>query len=202
MSEEKKFAPGVERTFAMVKPDGVQRGLVGEIISRFEKRGLKVVALKMVKPSVEHIENHYPKDEQWIARLGQKGFSVFDEQGISRTEAMGTEDELEAGKQVRGWLVDYLTTAPVVAMVIEGVQARDMVRKIAGATLPAKAEIGTIRGDFSTDSPVAANMSKRSIKNIIHCSETVEEAEHEISHWFSEEEIYDDYERSDHSAMF
>jgi len=199
---EKKFAPGVERTFAMVKPDGVQRGLIGEIISRFEKRGLKVVALKMVKPSLEHVQSHYPQDEAWISRLGQKGFTVFAEQGMNPKDVMGTDDLLEAGKQVRGWLMDFMTSAPVVAMVIEGVHAIDMVRKIAGPTLPSKAEIGTIRGDFSTDSPVAANLNKRAVKNLIHMSETTEEAEHEIGHWFSEEDIHDDYERSDHAAMF
>jgi len=198
---EKEFSPGIERTFAMIKPDGVQRGLIGEIIARFEKRGLKVVALKMVKPSIEHIDEHYPKDDKWIARLGNKGFTVFDEQGISRMEAMGTEDELEAGKQVRGWLVDYLVSAPVVPMVIEGVQAIEMVRKIVGSTLPSKADIGTIRGDFSTDSPIAANLTKRPIRNLVHCSETQEEAEHEIAHWFSADEVYE-YERSDHTAMF
>ncbi len=201
MSEEKKFAPGVERTFAMVKPDGVQRGLVGEIITRIEKRGLKIVALKMVKPSLEHIQNHYPTDDEWVKRLGQKGFTVFAEQGMDPKEVMGTDDLFEAGKQVRGWLMDFMTSAPVVAMVVEGVHAIDMVRKIAGPTLPSKAEIGTIRGDFSVDSPIAANLNKRAVKNLIHISETPEEAKHEISHWFSEEEIYD-YDRSDHAAMF
>lgn len=199
---ENKKNPAYERTFAMVKPDGTQRGLVGEVISRIEKRGLKIIALKMVRPNLEHINDHYPKDETWIARLGQKGFTVFDELGIDPKEVMGTTDKLEAGKQVREWLVNYLVEAPMIAMVIEGVHAIDMVRKIAGSTLPSKAEIGTIRGDFSTDSPVAANLNKRAIKNIIHISENKEEAEHEIAHWFSEEEIHDDYERADHSTMF
>lgn len=198
----KKEDVAVERTLVMVKPDGVERGLVGEIIGRLEKRGLKIIALKMVKPSIEKIDEHYPKDDTWIARLGDKGFNVFKELGLDPKEIMGTDNNLEAGKSVRKWLVDFMTEAPVVAMVIEGYHAIDMVRKITGPTLPSKAEIGTIRGDYSIDSPAAANVSKRAIRNIVHASENKEEAKKEIAHWFSEEEIYDDYDRADHGAMF
>lgn len=197
-----KANPSIERTLVLIKPDGVERGIVGELISRFEKRGLKLIALKMVKPSIEHIDNHYPKDDAWMSRLGDKGFGVFEEYGISPKEAMGTDNNLEAGKQVREWLINYLLEAPIIAMVIEGVHGRDMVRKIVGSTLPSKAEIGTIRGDYSVDSPASANLEKRAIKNLIHASETKEEAIHEIAHWFAEDEIYDDYNRADHVAMF
>lgn len=197
-----KENPAIEKTFAMIKPDGVQRGLVGEIISRLEKRGLKVVGLKMVKPSIEHIDNFYPKDESWLSRLGEKGFAVFDQYKIDPKEAMGTDDKLEVGRLVRKWLVDYVSSAPIVAMVIEGIHAADMTRKIVGSTLPNKADIGTIRGDYSVDSPASANLEKRAIKNLIHASETKEEAEKEIAHWFSADEIYDEYDRADHMAMF
>ncbi len=197
----KKKNPAIERTFVMVKPDGVQRGLIGEVIGRLEARGLKVIGLKMVKPSLEHVDKHYPKDEAWIERLGHKGFTVFEEYGIDPKEYMGTNDKKEAGKMVRKWLVSYLTEAPVVAMIIEGVHAIDMVRKIAGNTLPSKADIGTIRGDYSVDSPAAANLEGRAIKNIMHASETVEEAEHEIAHWFSQEEVYE-YNLAHHTAMY
>jgi len=199
---EKKTNPAIEKTFVMVKPDGVQRGLIGEVVSRFEKRGLKIIAMKMVKPTFEHLDKHYPSDEAWIARLGDKGFGVFAEYGIDPKEVMGTDNNLEAGKMVRKWLVEFMLEAPVVAMVIEGIHAIDMVRKITGATLPNKAEIGTIRGDFSVDSPAAANLSMRAVKNIVHASENTAEAEKEISHWFSEEEIFEDYIRADHAAMF
>lgn len=192
----------VERTLVLVKPDGVERGLIGEIIKRFEMRGLKIVALKLVKPGLEHINNHLPKDDAWMSRLGDKGFNVFKELGLDAKEIMGTEDNLEAGKKVRVWLADYLNEAPVAAMVIEGIHAIDMVRKIAGVTLPNKADIGTIRGDFSVDSPAAANVQKRAIRNLVHASETPQEAQHEINHWFSEEEIYDDYDRVDQAGMF
>lgn len=201
MAAKKKTGVAVERTFVMVKPDGVQRGLIGEIISRLEKRGLKIIALKMVKPTLEHLDEHYPKDEAWVERLGDKGFKVFEEYGINPKDHMGTDDRKEAGKMVRGWLINYLIEAPVVAMVVEGVHAVDMVRKIAGNTLPSKAEIGTIRGDFSVDSPAAANLEGRAIKNIVHASENKEEADHEIGHWFAAEEI-EDYKRSDHVVMF
>jgi len=198
----RKEDTSVERTLVMVKPDGVERGLIGEIIGRFEKRGLKIVALKMMKPSIESIDEHYPKDDAWIARLGDKGFNVFKELGLDPKEIMGTDNNLEAGKSVRKWLIDFMTEAPVVAMIIEGFHAIEMVRKIVGVTLPSKADIGTIRGDYSVDSPAAANVNKRAIRNIVHASENKEEAKQEISHWFLEDEIYDDYERSDHMAMF
>ncbi len=191
----------LERTFVMIKPDGVERGLIGEIVGRFERRGLKIVAMKMMKPSVEHVDLHYPKDEEWIHRLGGKGFKVFEEYGLDPKEHMGTSDQLEAGKMVRQWLIEYIADAPVVAMVVEGIHAIDMARKIVGSTLPSKAEIGTIRGDYSVDSPAAANLSGRSVKNLIHSSETPDETKNEIAHWFSEEEIHD-YERADHAAMF
>lgn len=191
----------LEKTFVMVKPDGVQRGIIGEIISRFEKRGLKIIAMKMVKPSIEHIDNHYPKDDEWLERLGGKGFSVYEQYGLDPKDVIGTHDKKEAGKIVRQWLVDYMTEAPVVAMVIEGIHAIDMVRKIVGSTLPVNAEIGTIRGDYSVDSPASANLNKRSVKNLIHASENKKEAEHEMGHWFSDEEVYE-YDRVDHKAMF
>jgi len=196
-----KTNPALERTLVLVKSDGVQRGLIGEVVGRMEKRGLKIIAMKMVKPTLEHLDEHYPKDEVWIARLGEKGFTVFKEYGLDPKEYMGTNDKKEAGTMVRKWLIDYLLEAPVVAMIIEGVHAVDMVRKISGTTLPSKAEIGTIRGDFSVDSPAAANLEGRAIKNIVHASENKEEAEHEIAHWFAAEEIFE-YKRSDHVVMF
>lgn len=190
-----------ERTLVLLKPDAVQRGLIGEVIKRLEQRGLKIVAMKMVKPSLEHITNHYPTDEKWIERLGEKGFKTFSELGIDPIEVMGTNDKKEAGKQVREWLINYMTEAPIVAMVIEGLHAIEMVRKIAGPTHPMKAEIGTIRGDFSTDSAAVANVEKRCIKNIIHASENEKEATHEITHWFSEEEIFE-WELASHKVMY
>jgi len=193
--------PKKEQTFLMIKPDGVTRGLTGDIIERIEQRGLKIVALSMVKPSHEQMDNHYPKDEKWISRLGQKTLDTYAKYNLDAIKEVGTADTLEIGTMVRGWLIDFMTSAPLVKMVIRGIHAIDMVRKLAGPTMPFMAEMGTIRGDFSVDSPIAANKGKRAVKNIVHASETVEEAKHEISHWFSPEEIYD-YERSMEASAF
>ncbi len=188
--------PKQERTFLMVKPDGVQRGLIGEVIHRIEKVGLKVVALKMFQPTHQQIDDHYPKEEAWIRRLGQKTLSTYQKYGYNPIEELGTDVDLEIGNKVRGWLVAYMSAAPLVKMVIEGVHAVDMVRKLSGSTFPYEASLGTIRGDFSVDSPALANKDKRSVHNIVHASETPEEASHEISHWFSPDEIFT-YKRSE-----
>lgn len=179
-----------ERTYCMIKPDGVKRALIGEVIHRFEKVGLKVVAMKMFVPTAEQVKAHYPmSDEAWVSRLGEKGLSSFDSLDVTAGEVLGTEDKMEIGKGVVDSLVDYMTSGPVVAMVVEGMQAIDMVRKLCGHTLPFKADVGTIRGDFSVDSPSVANAEKRSIHNIIHASETVTEAANEIKLWFGGDDI-------------
>ncbi|HYC83105.1 MAG TPA: nucleoside-diphosphate kinase [Candidatus Paceibacterota bacterium] len=176
--------PKEEKTFVMIKPDGVRKGLIGEILRRFEQRDLKVVALEMFQPTLQQIDNHYPKDEAWIRRLGQKTLGTYAKYGYQAKEEIGTDDELEIGSQVRGWLIEYMISAPLVKMVVQGIHAVDVVRKIVGPTLPSMAELGTIRGDYSIDSPLLANKEKRSVMNLIHASETPEEALHEIKHWF------------------
>lgn len=179
-----------ERTYVMIKPDGVQKGLIGEIIKRFEQRDLKIVALEMFQPTHELIDNHYPKDEAWITRLGTKTLATYEKYNISPVDAVGTDKAEEIGPMVRKWLIDYMTSAPLVKMVVEGAHAVDMVRKIAGPTMPYLAEMGTIRGDYSADSPAIANSEKRSVMNIIHASETPAEAAHEIKHWFGAQVIH------------
>lgn len=181
--------PKEEKTYVMIKPDGVQKGLIGEIIKRFEQRDLKIVALEMFQPQHDSIDNHYPKDEEWITRLGQKTKNTYDKYGLDMMADYGTDDPKVMGPQVRTWLIDYMLSAPLVKMVVQGVHAVDVVRKIAGPTMPYLAEMGTIRGDFSIDSPVLANKEKRAIANIVHCSETPEEAAHEIKHWFGDKEL-------------
>ncbi len=193
--------PKEERTFVMVKPDGVFRGLVGEILTRFERRGLKIVALKMVWPTREHIDKHYPAHDEWLGSVGSRTSEFFKGKGMDVKDHFGTEDVVEIGKQVKSWLGDYITQGPVVAMVIEGMHAITTVRKIIGHTYPIEALPGTIRGDFSVDTPSAANAEKRVVKNIIHASGNPEEASHEIEHWFSPEEIHS-YKRSDEDIMF
>lgn len=183
--------PKEERTYVMVKPDGVKKGLTGEIIRRFEQRDLKVVALEMFQPTHELIDDHYPKKEEWITRLGQKTLSTYEKYGYDVMADFGTTAPEEIGPEIRKWLIDYMKSAPLVKMVVQGIHAVDVVRKIAGDTMPYKADMGTIRGDFSIDSPALANREKRAVMNIVHCSETPEEAEHEIKHWFGKSEIYD-----------
>ena len=193
--------PKQEKTLVLIKPDGVKRGLVGEIISRFEKRGLKVIALEMIQAAPEQIDNHYPKDEEWIKRLGEKTLANYKEFGLDAKKELGTDNPDEIGQMVRSWLIGYMTSGPMVKMIIEGVHAIKMVRKIVGKSMPSEAEMGTIRGDFSVDSATVANKNKRAIHNIVHASETPEEAENEIKLWFSLEDIFD-YKRAEEDIMF
>lgn len=189
-----------ERTFTMVKPDGVKRGLVGEVIQRIERRGLKVIACKMIHIGTEHAEKHLPASEEWVERLGNKTLKTFSEYNIDPVEAQGTADPKEIGKMVKKSLIEYLTSGPVVAMVVQGVHAIDMVRKLAGHTLPVFAEMGTVRGDYSVDSPAVANIEGRAIHNIMHASENKEEADNEINLWFTAEEICA-YKRAEEDIM-
>ncbi len=193
--------PKEEKTLLLIKPDGVKRGLIGEVIKRIEQRGLKIIALKMLWPTRQQIDEHYPKDATWIKRLGEKAINNLQSFGYDPKEKLGKDDPEEIGQEIREWLFNYMTSGPIVAMVIEGVYAIRMVRKICGKTIPAEAEMGTIRGDYSCDGSLLANLSKRAIHNLVHASETPEEAEKEIKHWFSLDELYS-YKRSEEDIMF
>ncbi|MCX6702024.1 MAG: nucleoside-diphosphate kinase [Candidatus Zambryskibacteria bacterium] len=182
--------PKEEKTFVMVKPDGVRKGLIGEVIRRLEQHDLKIVALEMFQPSHDQLDNHYPKNEEWITRLGGKTVSTYEKYGYDLMIDFGTIDPTKIGPEIRKWLIDYMKSAPLVKMVVQGVHAVDIVRKLAGDTLPYKADVGTIRGDFSIDSPALANKEKRAVMNILHCSETPEESAHEIKHWFGTATMY------------
>lgn len=182
--------PKEELTFVMIKPDGVRKGLIGEVIKRFEQHDLKIVALEMFQPLYDQMDNHYPKNEEWITRLGSKTVSTYEKYGYDLMVDFDTADPAVIGPNVRKWLVDYMISAPLVKMIIQGVHSVDIVRKLAGDTLPYRAAVGTIRGDFSIDSPALANKEKRAVANILHCSETPEEAEHEIKHWFGDSPIF------------
>lgn len=192
-----------QRTFVMIKPDGVMRGLIGDILHRIEKAGLKVVALRMMQADEDKIRRHYPmSDEAWIQRLGEKSMSGFDNLEVTPKEILGSDDKAKLGGDVTESLVGYLTSGPVACMVVEGIQAIDMVRKLAGHTLPFKADVGTIRGDYSVDSPAIANAEKRSIHNLIHASETAEEAANEVKLWFGGEGEIHSYQRSDEGVSY
>ena len=193
--------PKEERTLVLIKPDGVKRGLVGEIMRRVEEKGLKIIALEMVEATAEQVDDHYPKEEAWIKRLGEKTLKNYKEYGFDAMKELGSEDPMEIGKQVRGWLLDYMTSGPIVKMAISGIHAINMIRKIVGVSMPSEAEMGTIRGDFSVDDATAANRDKRAIHNLIHASENPEEAEHEIKFWFAPEDVHG-YKRAEEDIMF
>jgi nucleoside-diphosphate kinase len=192
-----------EQTFIMIKPDGVMRGLTGEILTRIDRLGLKIVAIKMVNATEKQLTEHYPmSDEAWVARLGEKGLSAFESAGLNPVEILGTDDKAEIGKAVTDSLVKYMTAGPVICLVVQGISATAMIRKLIGSTLPNNAELGSIRGDFSLDSPTVANIEGRSLHNIIHASETVSEAQKEIAIWFEPSEICAGYKLGNEHIMY
>ncbi|MAG45022.1 nucleoside-diphosphate kinase [bacterium] len=193
--------PKEEKTVLLVKPDGVKRGLIGDICSRIEQRGLKIIALKMIKASKAKAKAHYPGTDEWIVGMGNKTLENYKKYSKNPIQEIGTDDPLKIGKMIYAWLVDFLVSGPMVAVLVKGVHAIDMVRKIVGNTLPSKADMGTVRGDYSVDSPSLANREKRAIRNIVHASGDAEEAEHEITYWFDKSDI-NDYKRSDEDIMF
>lgn len=181
----------MERTLIILKPDAVQRGLVGEIISRFEKAGLKILATKMIWPDHELAKKHYPSErEEFIKGMGHKTLESHKEERQDVSVIFGTQDPHAIGLQLQKWLVDFLVSGPVIALVFEGNNAIKQARDIAGHTIPAKAESGTIRGDYSDDTAIRANAEKRSIKNLVHASGDKDEADFEINLWFTEEELH------------
>jgi nucleoside-diphosphate kinase len=202
MSSEFANKIKTQQTFIMIKPDGVKRGLSGEIISRIERAGLKIVSIKMIVPSEEQIKKHYPiEDRVWIERVGNKGLSTFENLGENAANHIGIDTALEIGHKVVEGIVKYMTSGPVICMVVEGIQAIQMMRKMVGSTLPINADVGTIRGDYSVDSADVALIEGRSVHNLVHASEVKEEAENEISIWFNEKEIQN-YQLGNEAIMY
>jgi nucleoside-diphosphate kinase len=187
----KQKRDSMEQTLVIIKPDAVQRGIIGEIISRFEKVGLKIIGGKLIKADRNLVDKHYPKErEEFIVGMANKTMENYKEQGLSLKEDFGTEDAKEIGLKIQSWLVDFLVSDPVFVMVIEGPHAIEVVRKICGFTLPSKAAPGTIRGDYSFDSSAYANFGKRPIRNLVHASGDAVEAKFEIGLWFSDGELF------------
>ncbi|MEK7551752.1 MAG: nucleoside-diphosphate kinase [Patescibacteria group bacterium] len=181
----------MEQTIVLIKPDGVRRGVVGEIIHRFERMGLKIVAMKMVVPKKTLLDKHYAIDKtSTVERIGGKTIDTYKKYGKDVKKEFGTEDPAAVGQVVVGWLLDFMSSHPVIAMVVEGKHAVENVVNLAGPTMPVNAPAGTIRGDFSTDSAAYANEEKRAVENIVHISATVEEANFEKTLWFTPEEIH------------
>lgn len=176
----------IERTFVMIKPDAVKRHLVGEIISVFERADLEIVAMKMIKPTRDLTHKHYPESTEWFSTVGGKTLRGYAELGLDVKRELGTDDKVEIGKMVKEWLIEFITSGEVVAMVLEGNAAVLNVRRFCGNTLPLMADPGSIRGRFSVDSPDIANAEKRPVYNLVHASGDSNEAKFEISLWFPE----------------
>lgn len=189
-----------ERTLVFLKPDGVQRGLIGEVLGRFERVGLKVVGLKMLRASPSVLNRHYPSDENFLRTIGGKTLEAFQAAGLDVLKETGTDDPLAIGRQVRQWLIEFVGSAPVVAFVLQGTHAVAVTRKLVGDTLPYRAAPGTIRGDLSADSPAVANLQQRPVRNLVHASGSLEEAAFEIGLWFTPAEL-DDYRRVDEELI-
>ncbi len=182
----------MEQTFIIIKPDAIQRNIVGEIISRFEKVGLKIIGMKMVQPPVELLNKHYPSDrEEFIVGMGEKTLENYKDLGQDPKEFFGTDDAKTIGLEVQKWLVDFMADSPVIAIALQGPHAIEVVRKIRGHTLPLKAQPGTITGDYSFDSSSIANTYMRTIRNLVHASGNSEEAVFEIGLWFNDDELFD-----------
>ncbi len=175
-----------ERTLVVLKPDTIQRGLMGEIISRFEKVGLKIVGMKFVWITEEMAQKHYSVGgDEWLEMVGSKSREAYKKQGIELTET-----NKEIGMKIRKGLEDYMSSGPVLAMVLEGDHVIKFVRKVVGATEPMSSEMGSIRGDFAFDTYQLSDIEERPIRNLIHASGSIEDAEKEIPIWFSKNEIF------------
>ncbi|MFH0874234.1 MAG: nucleoside-diphosphate kinase [Candidatus Komeilibacteria bacterium] len=192
----------IQRSLVLIKPDAVKRGLIGEILSRLEKSGLKIIGLKMVWVDQELVGQHYPDARtELLEGMGKKTLETYEKYGKDANEELGTMDPVEIGRMINQWNRDFLSSGPVVAIVFEGLHAIDNIRMIAGNTLPVMAQPGTVRGDFSLDSPALANSNKRAVRNMMHASGNEEEAKFEIQLWFHENELQN-YKRADEEVMF
>lgn len=186
----------IDRTLVLLKPDAVQRALVGEILSRFEKAGFKIIGMKLVHASKEQAGTHYADDEAWLKSVGEKTKKSYEMKGQPIQD-----DALTVGKRVRQMLIDFITMSPTVAIAIEGHDVIGKIRLMVGDTAPNKAMPGTIRGDFAFDSYGLSDASGRPIQNLIHASDSVESAKKEIAIWFRENEIYP-YQRVDEALLY
>ena len=176
-----------ERTLVIIKPDAVQRSLIGEIVRRFERVGLKLVGMKFTVAKPEMVEEHYTLDPEWKRKVGEKSIESYKKKG----QTPPTEDPIEIGNAVVERLKGYMTSGPVVLMAWQGAHAVELVRKLVGGTEPRSSDVGTIRGDFVLDSYSMADTDDRAIRNLIHASGSVPEAQQELAHWFEKHELVD-----------
>jgi nucleoside-diphosphate kinase len=177
----------IEQTLVLIKPDGVQRNIIGKIISRFEDTGLKIAGIKMVQPTADLAGKHYILDEEWAKKLFNRTKETYEKEG----KKVEYNNHIDMGKAIQERNISYLQEGPVVALVIEGPHAIELIRKMVGHTEPRQALPGTIRGDFSSvESYAVSDGKKRSIRNLIHASDTVDNAKREIALWFNKNEVH------------
>jgi len=177
--------PKYERTLIIIKPDGAQRSLIGEIIQRYERIGLKLAGLKMLVPTKEMIEKHYTLDPNWRKATGEKTIQGYKDKGLKPP----LEDPLEITAIILENLKRYMTSGPAIVMAWQGPHAVELVRKITGGTEPLTSDVGTIRGDYVLDSYQMSDGDGRAVRNLVHASGSLEEAKKEIAHWFSKNEL-------------
>ncbi|MDD5083730.1 MAG: nucleoside-diphosphate kinase [Candidatus Moranbacteria bacterium] len=176
--------PKKERTLVILKPDAVQRSLMGEIMRRLERTGLKFVGIKFTVPTEDQCWKHYAKDDAWFLA---KGVRIVEDR---KAQGLPLEKEvMDYGKDIILSNVKFFTAGPVLAMVIEGNQSVAIVKKLVGGTEPTTSDVGTIRGDLTVDSYALSSIDNRAVRNLIHCSDSPEEAEREIALWFDKQEI-------------
>lgn len=174
-----------EKTLVLLKPDAVQRNLIGDIVSRFERAGLKIVAMKFLQPTKEQAYKHYVKNEEEIEALGNRSIEGKRKNGIEVKD-----DPKELGQAIIDRLVFFLSQSPIVAMVLEGSNSIPIVRKIVGSTEPLNSDVGTIRGDYTIDSYDLADSDDRAVRNLVHASANQFDSDYEIKVWFEDNEIY------------
>ena len=183
-----KTHPQYERTLVIIKPDGIQRSLIGESVKRYEQIGLKLVGIKMLIPTAEMVEKHYTLDPEWRVKTGEKTLKAYEARGVKHPIS---DDPTVITGVILKTLVNYLTSGPVVAMVWEGAHAVEIIRKLTGGPEPRTSYVGTIRGDYVIDSYAVSDADKRSVRNLVHASGSVKEANDEIPHWFKENELFE-----------
>jgi len=190
-----------QRALLIIKPDGVQRGIIGKIITRFETVGLKIIGLKFEMATSEKVVAHYPETEAWFKKVGERTLTNYQKKGLDARTVFRTNDAVSIGKIVKGWLVTYFQESPVFMAVVEGYDCIEIVRKLSGNTIPVLAAPGTVRGDFSHDTIDLANEQNRPLRNIIHASDSPEDGEKEVNLWFTKEELFS-YEPAGEKFMY
>lgn len=173
-----------ERTLVIIKPDAVMRKIVGELLSRFERKGLKIVAMKLIWPTHALAEKHYIDSEEWLIDTGTKTYNNYVENGVTPDKT-----PREIGLNTRSKLMDHLTAGPAAVMILEGSHAIEVVRRMRGATNPLKADVGTIGFDYTLESYELSDAGDWAIKNVLHASDSPANYERERDIWFTKDEV-------------